>query len=85
MFFVNKEARTFLFKHFTTIQNGFINDGLIHNYISLNFNGYEQLENLYFETLKRNMCNRIITIEVDILSNYDFLILNEVQRWIKAQ
>ena len=30
MYYINKEARTFLLKHFTTIQNGFINDGLIH-------------------------------------------------------
>ena len=85
MFFVNKEARTFLLKHYTTIQNGFINDGLIHYEVSLNFNGYEQLEKLYFEALKRNMCNRIITLEVSVRSNDDFLILNEVQSWIKAQ
>ena len=85
MFFVNKEARTFLFKHFTTIQNEFINDGLIHNYISLNFNGYEQLEKLYFEALKRNICNRIINLEVEIRSINDLLILNGVQSWIKAQ
>ena len=85
MFFVNKEARTFLLRHFITIQNGFINDGLIHYFISLDFNGYKQLEKLYFEALKRNMCNRIITLEVEIRSNNDLLILNEVQSWIKAQ
>ena len=85
MFFVNKEARTFLLKHFTTIKNGFINDGLIHYQIYSDFNGFEQLEKLYFEALKRNMCNRIITLELEIGSNNDFLILNEVQSWIKAQ
>ena len=85
MFFVNKEARTFLLKHFPTIQNGFINDGLIHYQIYSDFNGFEQLEKLYFEALKRNMCNRIITLEIRIDCNNDLLILNEVQSWIKAQ
>jgi len=29
MFCVNKESRTFLHRHFISIQNGFINEGLI--------------------------------------------------------
>ena len=48
MFFVNKEARAFLHQHFISIQNGFINEGLIVYDLSCNFNGYEQLERLYF-------------------------------------
>ena len=48
MFCVNKEARAFLHQHFISIQNGFINEGLIFYDLSSNFNGYEQLERLYF-------------------------------------
>ena len=48
IFYVNKEARAFLHQHFISIQNGFINEGLIFYDLSCNFNGYEQLERLYF-------------------------------------
>jgi hypothetical protein len=48
VFCVNKEARAFLHQHFISIQNGFINEGLIVYDLSCNFNGYEQLERLYF-------------------------------------
>ena len=48
IFCVNKEARAFLHQHFISIQNGFINEGLIVYDLSCNFNGYEQLERLYF-------------------------------------
>ena len=48
MFSVNKEARAFLHKHLISIQNGFINDGLIEYALSCTFKDYEQLERLYF-------------------------------------
>ena len=48
VFCVNKEARAFLHQHFISIQNGFINEGLIFYDLSSKFNGYEQLERLYF-------------------------------------
>ncbi len=45
MFEINKEARKFIIKNFTTVRNGFINDGLIDIVFdddSLNqFNNYD--------------------------------------------
>jgi hypothetical protein len=48
IFCVNKEARAFLHQHFISIQNGFINEGLIVYDLPCYFHGYEQLERLYF-------------------------------------
>jgi hypothetical protein len=49
MFTVNKESRSFVSKHYFTIQNGFINEGLIvHNLSYSTFSDYEMLEKLYF-------------------------------------
>ena len=42
MFNINKEGREFLIKNFTTVRNGFMNDGLI----DLCFDGYNEF-NLY--------------------------------------
>jgi hypothetical protein len=62
MFAVNKEGRSFLQNHFITIQNGFINDGLVPFQFECTFNGILALEKLYFAALKRNAENRNITI-----------------------
>jgi hypothetical protein len=35
--------------------------------------------------LKRNFCNRIITLQVCIWKKIDFQIFNEVERWINSQ
>jgi hypothetical protein len=50
IFGVNKETRTFLIQNMITIQNGFINDGLIEHCISSSdgYNAYDLLDNLYF-------------------------------------
>jgi hypothetical protein len=48
MFSLNKEARAFVSKHYFTIQNGFINEGLIVHEFSHLFKDYEMLEKLYF-------------------------------------
>ncbi len=62
MFGVNKASRTFLQDNYNSIQNGFINEGLITYDLEINFRDFEQLERLYFEALKRNHCNRKITL-----------------------
>jgi hypothetical protein len=69
MFAVNKEGRTFLQNRFITIQNGFINDGLVPFQFECTFNGILALEKLYFAALKRNSENRNITIKIDIGNN----------------
>lgn len=66
MFTVNKAARTFLQTHASTIRNGFINDGLIDYYFSDEFESFQELESLYFEALKRNPMNRIVTLIMGI-------------------
>ena len=71
MFCVNKASRFFLVYNDSTIQNGFINDGLIEHKLSLNYAGYQTLERLYFEALKRNMGNRILTISIIGSFNFD--------------
>ena len=42
------------------------------------------IEKLYFDALKRNNGNRVLTFEVDI-TQIDLSILNEVLNWIKSQ
>ena len=84
MFSVNRETRKFLQKEYITIQNGFVNEGLIVFKFSNDFKGYEQLDRLYLEALNRNPCNRILTIDVNIWDYDDFSIFKEVVRWIKA-
>jgi hypothetical protein len=85
LFFLNKESRNFLKQHITTIKNGFINNGLINYAMSFDFNGYEQLERLYFLALKRNICNRTLTLDVSIDNSDEFAIFNEIVGWIKKQ
>jgi hypothetical protein len=41
------------------------------------------IEKLYFDALKRNNGNRVLTFEVDI-TQIDLSILNEVLNWIKS-
>ena len=41
MFGVNKETRSFLFQHFISIKNGFINEGLIEYDLDCNYNDYD--------------------------------------------
>ena len=48
MFTVNKVTRTFIEHNMTVITNGFVNEGLIVHQLSLDINGYAQLEKLYF-------------------------------------
>ena len=55
MFFVNKEGRAFLNQHFLIIKNGFVNEGLITHQLDLDFNGYYQLEKLYYQALTKNI------------------------------
>ncbi len=65
MFEVNRAARNFLLNNSMTVRNGFINEGLIVYEIENNFNGYEQLERIYFQALKRNIRNRFITLAIN--------------------
>jgi hypothetical protein len=47
MFGVNEQVRSFVKKHFISIRNGFINEGLIVYDFRCNFNHYYELERLY--------------------------------------
>lgn len=74
MFAVNKEGKLFLIKNFTTIRNGFINDGLVpFNFGNGDFNRYMQLEKLYFNSLERNIENRVITISIEFKMSFEGL------------
>ncbi len=68
MYSVNKEARAFLKQNLIAINNGFVNEGLIDYDFYCDFEDYEQLENLYNEALKRNYCNRTITLGIYIFN-----------------
>ncbi len=85
MFAVDKGARSFIITNFITMKNEFINDGLIDyqfkDELSL-FNSIVQLENLYFQVIKRNPENRNLTIDLSIQEDKNFAILNEVFTWI---
>ena len=85
MFEVNKEARSFLVNNFITVKNGFINDGLIVYDIDGKFQGFELLERLYFQALKRNFSNRIITLNIGIIQKNELNTFIEVVRWIYEQ
>lgn len=78
MFSVNKAGRIFLETHLSIIRNGFINDGLIEYKIEDGFNCYQQLERLYFEVLKRNSRNRILTLVMSLNDKGKL----DVLRWI---
>lgn len=88
MFALNKESRAFIIKKFTTIRNGFANEGLIElqfdESVYSTFNNYCELEKLYFEVIKRRKENRIITLNVCIKSQKELIILNESINWIHA-
>lgn len=88
MFALNKESRAFIIKKFTTIRNGFANEGLIElqfdESVYSTFNNYYELEKLYFEVIKRRKENRIITLNVCIKSQKDLFILNETIYWIHS-
>ncbi len=88
MFALNKESRAFIIKKFTTIRNGFANEGLIElqfdESVYSTFNNYYELEKLYFEVIKRRKENRIITLNVCIKSQNDLFILNETIYWIHS-
>ena len=75
MFYLNKASRSFLVKNDSTVRNEFINNGLIEYQLSLCYDGYKTLERLYFEALKRNKENRILTIRIKSMKVIDeFLI-----------
>ena len=69
MFEVNKATRNFVLNNPMTIRNGFINEGLIIYNLRDEFECYEELEKIYFQSLKRNIRNRLITIAI---SNFEF-------------
>ncbi len=71
MYSVNTDARTFLSNNFITLRNGFENNGLITYNFELGsddqLNQFHKLEKLYFKALERNIGNRILTINLDIM------------------
>ena len=88
MFSVNKETRSFIQTNLIAVRNGYINGGLIEYELKLEpkrrFNSYYQLEKLYFEAIKRNTENRIITIKITLEYQQDLMILNEVINYMKT-
>jgi len=65
MFEINKASRNFLLKNSLTVRNGFINEGLIVYDLECKFKDFEQLERIYFQALKRNIDNRVITLGIN--------------------
>jgi hypothetical protein len=65
MFNLNKKARSYLESNIITVQNGFINEGLItHQLIFMDLTDILLLERLYFQALTRNIRNRILNLEI---------------------
>ncbi len=68
MFNINKSGREFLVNNFTTLRNGFMNDGLIDLCFSDDpdeqFNNYDLLEKQYLLALNRKVYNRILTFNL---------------------
>ena len=88
MFSLTKESRAFLQSNSITIDNGFVNEGLIDYHFDdtpkHEFFHYYQLEKLYFQAIRRNVENRVITLKVDINRNNVDMFYEAVQ-WIKSQ
>ena len=85
MYSVNKRARNFLFDKFLTVRNIFTNQGLIDLDFGIDrLNCYIMLEKLYFQAVKRNIENRILTINLLISDDLDFPVFVEAVKWIKA-
>lgn len=85
MFGLNKESRNFVEDNSNSIRNGYVNDGLITYELPLTYTGFELLQTLYLEALKRNINNRALTLEIEISEENDLIILNEALKWIKEQ
>ena len=85
MFGCSKATRAFLESNSSTIRNGFINDGLIDYDFSGTFQDFDLLERLYFQALKRNFSNRIITLNIRIIRKNELNTFIEVVRWIYEQ
>ena len=64
LFSVNRETRSLIENNFISIRNGFINEGLITYQLRCDLFHIEKLETLYFEALKRNISNRVLTFDV---------------------
>lgn len=88
MFSVNKGTRHYIKHNFISVRNGYKNDGLIDFVFSsetiTQFNNYEKLETVYFQALKRNLRNRIITFRIDEIDEEELSSLKEVADWIKG-
>ncbi len=82
MFEVNRATRHFLLNNAMTIRNGFLNEGLIVYNLRDEFDSYEELEKVYFQSLKRNIRNRLITIAHQ---NFEYKYFKEIVRWINLQ
>ena len=84
MFAVNKEGRSFLQNKFITIRNGFINEGLITYSWNTSFDGFLQLEKLYFQALSRKIENRALTLSINI-NRENLKYYREVLEWMNDQ
>ena len=66
------------------IRNGFVNDGLVPFLMQPTFDGFMQLEKLYFSTFKRNIENRVLNISINI-DHSTFKYYHEVLKIIGGQ
>lgn len=84
MFSLTYETRGFFESNYFTIQNGFINEGLITYEIYGLTGKFFELENLYFQALQRNIKNRKLTLKFYIGDKRNCNLFTRQLEWIKA-
>ncbi len=60
-----------------------MNEGLIEYQFDFKYNNYVELEKLYLQTIKRNIANRTLLINLEIEDQSELSMFNEVINWIK--
>jgi hypothetical protein len=83
LFGLNKDSRTFIQHNFIAVRNGYVNEGLIEYQFDFKYNNYVELEKLYLQTIKRNIANRTLLINLEIEDQSELSMFNEVINWIK--
>ena len=79
------DSRAFIQHNFIAVRNGYLNEGLIEYQFYFIYNNYVELEKLYLQTIKRNIANRNLLINLEIEDQSELSMFNKVINWIKEQ
>ncbi len=79
------DSRAFIQHNFIAVRNAYLNEGLIEYQFYFIYKNYVELEKLYLQTIKRNIANRNLLINLEIEDQSELSMFNKVINWIKEQ